>query len=233
MTAHPCVTLDVCMPVDINDILHVLAHELRTPVGIAHGYVRLLLEERLTQEADRRRALEQMQKALGRLSELSHESTALASWYEQDHTRPQQVTAQTLLATVAEANYDFPVTVDTSGVDATVCVRTSDEAALSRAMVGVVRATARELRGTTCDVHARVQNGYFEMLTGPEELLVALAAGPTAPEAGPVALERGGLGLALVHAAIVLDAHHAERWTINGSRQTLGLRLPLDERQHS
>ena len=75
------------MPVDISDILHVLAHELRTPVGIAHGYVRLLLEDRLHQEADRRRALEQMQKALGRLSDLSHESTALASWFEQDATR--------------------------------------------------------------------------------------------------------------------------------------------------
>jgi signal transduction histidine kinase len=45
------------MSVDISDILHVLAHELRTPVGIAHGYVRLLLEERLSQESDRRRAL--------------------------------------------------------------------------------------------------------------------------------------------------------------------------------
>jgi hypothetical protein len=72
-----------------------------------------------------------------------------------------------------------------------------------------------------------------EILTGPEELLEALSTGPQSPEAGPVALERGGLGLALVHAAIVLDAHGAERWTMNGSRQTLGLRLPLDERHDS
>ena len=221
------------MPVDINDILHVLAHELRTPVGIAHGYVRLLLEERLHQESDRRRALEQMQKALGRLTDLSHESTALAAWYEQEHTSAHQVAARALLERVAEANYEFPVTVDLTRLPEEPMVRTPDDQSLSRALIGVVRATARELRGTTCDVMARVVNGSVEILTGPEELLEALATGPQSPAAGPVALERGGLGLALVHAAIVLDAHGAERWTMNGSRQTLGLRLPLDERHDS
>ena len=220
------------MSVEINDVLHVLAHELRTPVGIAHGYVRLLLEERLTEERDRRRALEQMQKALGRLSDLSHESTALASWYELDHSAPQRVEARALIEHVAEATYDSPVTVETSAVPEGTWVNTTDEQSLRRALTGIVRATARELRGTTCDVVGRVVGGTFEMLTGPEDMLASLGDGPSAPGAGPVALERGGLGLALVHAAIVLDAHGAERWTMNGSRQTVGLRLPVEERQH-
>jgi len=218
------------MPVDIHDILHVLAHELRTPVGIVHGYVRLLLEERLPEPSDRRRALEQMQKALGRLSDLSYESTALAAWYEQDLTTPHIVSARALLERVAEADYEWPVTVDLTDVSDGHAVVTPDEGALSRAVIDVIRATARELRGTTCDVTASVVNGSFELLAGPEELLGALGAGPQSPDAGPLALERGGLGLALVHAAIVLDAHGAERWTMNGSRQTVGLRLPLDER---
>ena len=220
------------MPVDINDILHVLAHELRTPVGIAHGYVRLLLEERLPQEADRRRALEQMQKALARLSDLSNESTALASWYEHDGAEPQHIDARALIERVADADYEFPVTIETCDL-ADALVTTTDDAALTRALIGIVRATARELRGTTCDVVARAIDSRLEVLVGPEEMLDALGAGPEAPSASPVALERGGLGLALVHAAIVLDSHRAERWTMNGSRQTLGVRLPLAERQHS
>jgi hypothetical protein len=215
------------MSVEINDVLHVLAHELRTPVGIAHGYVRLLLEERLTQESDRRRALEQMQKALGRLSDLTYESTALAAWYEQDHSTHEQVPARVLIDHVAAADYDFPVTVATADVPDGVTVTTTDAASLCRALTGIVRATARELRGTTCDVVARVVTDSFEMLTGPEELLDRLGHGPEAAEAGPVTLERGGLGLALVHAAIVLDAHGARRWTMNGSRQTVGVRLPV------
>jgi hypothetical protein len=218
------------MAVEINEILHVLAHELRTPVGIAHGYVRLLLDDRLPQETERRRALEQMQKALGRLSDLSHETTSLASWYEHDQQQTQQVEARKLAQYVADADYDWPVTVEVSDVDDGVVVRSTDVAALERALVGIIRATARELRGTTCDVIARTTSARFEMLAGPEELIDALGEGPLAPNAGPVALERGGLGLVLVHAAIVLDAHNAERWTMNGSRQTVGLRLPLQER---
>jgi signal transduction histidine kinase len=218
--------------VDINDILHVLAHELRTPVGIAHGYVRLLLDDRLPNEAERRRALEQMQKALGRLSSLSHETTALAECYEQRPDLPQHVDAQVLLTRVADADYEWPVTVDTSAVPAGITVSSSDPDSLGRALVGVVQATARELRGTTCDVVARVADSRLEMLVGPEEMHEAIAAGPSAPAAGPVALERGGLGLVLVHAAVVLDSHGAERWTMHGSRQAIGLRLPLEERRH-
>ena len=30
------------MHVDIGKVLHVLAHELRTPAGIAQGYIRML-----------------------------------------------------------------------------------------------------------------------------------------------------------------------------------------------
>jgi hypothetical protein len=217
------------MSVDINHVLHVLAHELRTPVGIAHGYVRLLLEERLTQESDRRRALEQMQKALGRLSDLSFESTALASWYERDHSTSRRVAARALIDHVADANYDVPVTVATTEVPPDVWVKTTDAESLCQALTGIVRATARELRGTTCDVLGRLVDGSFEMLVGPEELLGELRKGPDAAEAGSVALERGGLGLALVHAAIVLDAHGAQRWTMNGSRQTVGVRLPVEE----
>ena len=218
------------MAVEINDILHVLAHELRTPVGIVHGYVRLLLDERLPQEADRRRALEQMQKALGRLSELSHETTSLAGWYERDLNQSREVEARVLAQGVADADYDWPVTVELGDVKDGARVRTTDADALGRALVGIIRATARELRGTTCDVVARTVDSRFEMLAGPEELLDGLRAGPLSPAASPIALERGGLGLALVHAAVVLDAHDAERWTMNGSRQTVGLRLPLQER---
>jgi signal transduction histidine kinase len=218
------------MPVEINDILHVLAHELRTPVGIAHGYVRLLLEDRLPGEAERRRALEQIQKALARLSDLSHETSALAAWYELAaalSTDRSQVCG--IIEGVRSASYQFPVDFDTSAV-ANETIQTSDAARLTSALVDVVRATARELRGQPCTVSMRVQDRRLELLAGGESDIAGLAAGPRAVDSGPLILERGGLGLSLVHAAVVLDAHAAERWALKGSRQTAGIRLPLGER---
>jgi signal transduction histidine kinase len=217
------------MPVEINDILHVLAHELRTPVGIAHGYVRLLLEDRLPGEADRRRALEQMQKALARLSDLSHETTALAAWYEvpatPDADRSQ---ARAIIDGVRLASYEFPVNFDTPAVT-NATIHTRDPARLTSALADIVRATARELRGQLCTVSMRVQDRRLELLAGRPEDVAGLAAGPRGADSGPLILERGGLGLALVHAAVVLDAHGAERWALKGSRQTAGIRLPLEE----
>src|SRR5690606_33071025 len=101
-----------------------------TPVGIAHGYVRLLLEDRLP-EPERRRALEQMQKALGRLSDLSRESTALASWLEQEQRADQTIDARELIARVGDATYDWPVTVDTDSLPEGASVPTADGAALA------------------------------------------------------------------------------------------------------
>jgi signal transduction histidine kinase len=218
------------MPVDFSDILHVLAHELRTPVGIAHGYVRLLLEERLPQESDRRRALEQMQKALGRLTELSHESSRLATWYERDGANDLVVAAVDLLERVEQAGFEHPVDVDASAVPTGAAIRTGDADLLVKAIASVVHATARELRGQPCLAVASTDADCLEVLVGPPDRIRTLAAARGTPDAGTIALERGGLGLALVHAALVLDAHGAERWTVADSRQTAGFRLPLEER---
>lgn len=217
------------MPVEISDILHVLAHELRTPVGIAHGYVRLLLEDRLPGEADRRRALEQMQKALARLSDLSHETTALAAWYELP-SDANLSEARAIIEGVRSASYEFPVDFNTSAVT-NETIHTRDAARLTSALADIVRATARELRGQPCAVSMRVQDRRLELLAGRPADVAGLAAGPRAADSGPLILERGGLGLALVHAAVVLDAHGAERWALKGSRQTAGIRLPLEEPQ--
>jgi hypothetical protein len=174
-----------------------------------------------------------MQKALGRLSELSQETSQLAAWFEQESHGAAVVSAKRMLEDVADADYDAPVTVDASTVPDAASIRTLDAALLARAITSVVRATSRELRGAECAVVATADATWLDVLVGPEERLAALGSGRTGPEASPLALERGGLGLSLVHAAIVLDAHGAARWTLNGSRQTAGFRLPLEERSRT
>ena len=54
----------------------VLLHDVRTPLGVAHGYVRLLREGRLSTDADRARALQGVADALERMTRLSHDAAA-------------------------------------------------------------------------------------------------------------------------------------------------------------
>jgi signal transduction histidine kinase len=217
------------MSVEIGVLLHVLAHEMRTPVGIAHGYVRLLLEGRLPEEKDRRRALEQLQKALGRLSDISHESSALADWLEREDPEAVAIGARKLLDTVLDTGFDAPVTADSSGVSADAALTTADRRELERALGSLVRATARELRGRPCTVVARERGRQLQVLIGASNEFDALADGPESEHAAPLEIDRGGLGLALVHATMVLDANGGACWSRKGSRQAVAVRLPLGQ----
>jgi light-regulated signal transduction histidine kinase (bacteriophytochrome) len=58
--------------------LHVLIHDIRTPVGVAQGYLRLLREDRLTTPDERLRAITQAQQALERVARLCTDAAALA-----------------------------------------------------------------------------------------------------------------------------------------------------------
>jgi hypothetical protein len=110
-------------------------------------------------------------------------------------------------------------------------IETTDANALTNALVAVTKATARELRNTPCTIAARVENAAaVDIWIGREDLFAGLDAGPDAPEAGPLALERGGVGLSLVFAAAVLEKHGATAWTVNGTRTTVAIRIPIGER---
>jgi signal transduction histidine kinase len=223
------------MPVDIGNVLHVLAHELRTPAGIAQGYLRMLMDDRLTDPADRRKAIEQAQKAIARVSELATEGSQLASWVDQPPESPRtRIDARALLdRVVANASDGVTLAARVDVAPAAEDVATIDAEALTSALVAVTKATARELRNKPCTIAARVAAAaVIEMWIGLEDQFVALDAGPAAPDARPLALERGGVGLSLVYAAAVLEKHGATAWMINGSRTIVGIRLPIEERAH-
>jgi hypothetical protein len=223
------------MPVDIGNILHVLAHELRTPAGIAQGYLRMLMEDRLTDPADRRKAIEQAQKAIARVSELANEGSQLASWVDRPaDSRHERIDVRTLIdRVVAGASDDRPLSARIDIAPAAGEVATMDAGALTIALVAVTKATARELRNKPCTVAARLDDrAAIDMWIGQDDQFTALHAGPSAPGAEPLALARGGVGLSLVYAVAVLERHGAATWTVNGSRSTVGIRLPLEERAH-
>jgi hypothetical protein len=222
------------MPVDISSLLHVLAHELRTPAGIAQGYLRMLLEDRLTAAADQRRAIEQTQKAVARVSELTVESSRLARWLEEQHDAPRSsIDAHVLVTRVVSDAGIEPLRAKVDVPPESIAIATVDGDALAGALVSLVKVTAREMKNEPCAMVARLSGKRtMDLLIGHEQQLDALSAGPDAPGAVPLGVERGGVGLSLVLAAAILDTHGARQWIIDGLRTTVGIRFPFEERSH-
>src|SRR4051794_36533258 len=68
-----------CQPAGMNDaerVLSLLIHDLRTPLGVAHGYLRLIRADRLPSPEERDRALAGTQDALARISRLCQDAGA-------------------------------------------------------------------------------------------------------------------------------------------------------------
>ena len=58
------------MQPNLAQVLNTLAHEIRTPLAVSQGYLKLYLDGRLTDGDDTRRAFEQTRQALGALATL-------------------------------------------------------------------------------------------------------------------------------------------------------------------
>jgi signal transduction histidine kinase len=59
---------------DAERVLAVLIHDVRTPLGVAHGYLRLVRADKLPSPEDRERALAGTQDALAKISRLCQEA---------------------------------------------------------------------------------------------------------------------------------------------------------------
>jgi signal transduction histidine kinase len=59
---------------DAERVLAVLIHDVRTPLGVAHGYLRLIRTDKLPSPEDRERALAGTQDALARISRLCQDA---------------------------------------------------------------------------------------------------------------------------------------------------------------
>ena len=62
----------------IERALHVLIHDVRTPLGVAQGYLRMLREDRLGSPEERLRAIAQAQQALDHVARLCTDAATLA-----------------------------------------------------------------------------------------------------------------------------------------------------------
>ena len=217
--------------------LSLAVHELRTPVTVVAGYLRMLLKEQAGPLNDKQhRMLEEAERSCGRISALVSELSELGRLEGGDLALGRQAfELNELVVEMASGMHegnDRGVQLHVKSADGPVMV-SGDRARLGTIVRTLMHAALRE-RGTpgviVSAVTARRDTTppYAVVAIGEESILDSLAdlAQGTPP---PFDEWRGGLGMALPVGRRVIDAHGGALWSAPGREPRAGsaLRLPL------
>jgi light-regulated signal transduction histidine kinase (bacteriophytochrome) len=203
--------------------LNLLIHDLRAPLSVAQGYLRLLQQNRLEAEADRLRALTQTMEALGRIGRLCEDAAAFVA--EPPATaaplmrfRVSELVEQVTAACTARCS---PLTfVAEPGAVGTV--RSVNLDRLVQSLVVVLCAVRRSTRNESVRVSVHEEEKEARFLLGCDEERAALMSSP------PETFDpwRGGHGIALPLACRTIAEAGGRVWTTANGRGAVGIALP-------
>lgn len=214
------------MAPDLAQVLNTLAHEIRTPLAVSQGYLKLFLDGRLTDADETRKAMEQTRQALGTLATYCLEMGKISALAEGGARGiPARLTATDLVMSVREhvevrhAAY--------SGTTGAGQIESTSARDLAYAIAIVAKSAFDEARDAAHAIATRDDSSGLFLFAGTADALPVLQSGPSAPTARPVDFGKGGKGLKLIWAAFVLDKHGVETWTDAGARASVGIRIPM------
>jgi light-regulated signal transduction histidine kinase (bacteriophytochrome) len=203
--------------------LNLLIHDLRAPLSVAQGYLRLLQQNRLEAEADRARAITQSMDALGRIGRLCEDAAAFVA--EPASTdgpvttlRVSQLVEQVTEACTARCSpLEFIAESGLSG-----SVRSVHLDRLVQSLVVVLCAVRRSTQKEPVRVSVLEEGKEARFLLGCDDERAALVSGP------PQTFDpwRGGHGIALPLACRTIVETGGRIWTAADGRGSVGIALP-------
>jgi K+-sensing histidine kinase KdpD len=194
---------------ELGHLLSLISHELRGPLGVVRGYLRLLEQQRTALSDLQRQAIAGATRAGDRSAELLNHLSALARLYRGEAGVERKTVAlePLLRAALTEAHAPAEPVVTLHVGDVPPLSIAADEALMKTALAAFVTALART-RVTDSRV---VISATDEARDGARGAAIKVAPGsPTTDsvEEQPLDLMRGGLGFDLPIAAYIMDAHH-------------------------
>lgn len=216
-------------------LLSLSVHELRTPISVVAGYLRMLLKDPSGALDDRyRRMLEEAEKSCGRLAALVAEMSDLSAL--EGGTAALKTAPVDIRALLSEAIAALPPLPDrTVSIELTTgtgpAVIQGDAARLQSAITSVIHALRREL--VTSD--NLLINERFAPYEGRAASWIAIAdvdniqalSATDAKDLNTFDEWRGGCGLSLPVACRVIDRHHGSIWSpSNGAKAAAVIVLP-------
>jgi two-component system, OmpR family, sensor histidine kinase BaeS len=194
------------MRVELGKALSILAHEVRGPVGVLQGYLRML-RDGVADPAIVARMLQAMQDATSRLTVIARDASALSAWCEGRRADGSEVVPlRTLLEQVAAHGSGPTPPVVRLGDQDGAQVRSSPAGMLVVALAAVLQAVSRELPQAPLALTARGNDSHLAVTIGraDDDHREDEGGDPT-----PFPFDGGGTGLALVLASYVLESHGA------------------------
>lgn len=209
------------MPAEHNPVSRTLSlavHELRTPMSVAGGWLRMLLRDQAGPISEKqRKMLEEVERSCGRMTALIAEMSELSKLESGDLSLARQpFDFAALVAELASGMHegrDRGVTLDVRGADRPLEV-IGDRARLGTAVRALLHDAVRERSQGTVLARCERQDGdgaWALLAVGRDEADVAALA--AAPAAG-FDEWRSGLGMALPIARRVVDAHGGSIWSV-------------------
>lgn len=215
------------MQPNLAQVLNTLAHEIRTPLAVSQGYLKLFLDGRLTNSDDTRRAMEQTRQALGALATLCVDMAKVSALAEtQSAGVAGKVAGADIIATLRSLDDVKGAAWD--GEAGGGSIRTSNHRELAEALAIAARAAFDERRDAPHFVRV-IAGDDLQIVAGSSDALPSLQQGPAAPNARAVDFVKGGKGLKLIWAAFVLDRHGVQTWSDTQHRAAIGFRIPVVE----
>lgn len=210
---------------NLAQVLNTLAHEIRTPLAVSQGYLKLYLDGRLTNADDQRRAFQQTRDALGALATLCNDmgrvsalSGSAAPALAEELPTPEFLLRLRDAKEIEGASW--------SGEASRAAIQTHSAKDLVQAAAIVARAAFDEAREEPRVIRVQADDA-LTVLAAAGSAIDTLAAGPDAAGACAVNFTKGGKGLTLIWAAFVLDQHGVQTWSQQGHRASVGFRFPL------
>lgn len=215
------------MGLSLAQVLNTVAHEIRTPLAVSQGYLKLYLDGRLTTPDDQQRALTKSRDALGLIATLCADMNRVGALSESpDPPLLEHIAAADLIGGLRAAK-ELEGASWHVGAAPPAAVASTGARDLVRAVAIVARAAFDEAREAPRAIRIEGDGGTLALLAGAEAAVPSLQSGPGDARARPVDLTRGGKGLTLIWAAFVLQQHRVQMWNHEEHRASVGIRFPL------
>jgi signal transduction histidine kinase len=208
-------------------VLNTLAHEIRTPLAVSQGYLKLYADGRLATPDAQQRALQQTREALGVIAVLCTDMSKVSALAESG----EPVLAERLAATaLAEGLKGAPDLAEASWTDTLPTgarIATNAPADLVRAVGVVIKMAFDDDKGSPHAVDLSTHGHALVIRAGTQAALNVLSHAPDGPGASAVDIARGGKGLSLIWATFVAEQHRIQMWNHQAHKASVGLRIPL------